>query len=375
MSTAPKITGIQNKDPSATAQVSLVEPPLSLLKQCLIGPDTSIHTLIERFNTRSEQIGIVVDEQRRLLGTVTDGDLRRGVLRGVTTDAPVREIMNTAPRTLSVDQPRDDIANYMRHERVRHLPIVDFAGRAIDLVTLDTLLGPTPQPYPVVIMAGGEGKRLRPLTEHTPKPMLDVGGQPILETIIRRCAAVGFSDFYISVNYRADVIKHHFGDGRPLGVEIRYLEEMTPLGTAGPLGQLPSGITTPVLVLNGDVLTKMNPARVVEFHRDAGAAATMGVREYEFQIPYGVVDIDNNEIRGLREKPVSRQFINAGIYVLDQNALDLLPRDAASDMPALFATCRTEGLKTLAFPIREYWVDIGHIDDYRRANEDYPVIF
>jgi dTDP-glucose pyrophosphorylase len=375
MSTAPKITEIANPNASDAASLRLVEPPHSLLKQCLIGPDTSIHTLIERFNARAEQIGIVVDEHRRLLGTVTDGDLRRGMLRGLTTDAPVREIMNTAPRTLSIDQPRDDITSYMRHERVRHLPVIDFAGRAVDLITLDKLLDPTPQPYPVVIMAGGEGTRLRPLTEHTPKPMLDVGGQPILETIIRRCAAVGFSDFFISVNYRADVIKHHFGDGRPLGVAINYLDEMTPLGTAGPLGQLPNGLATPMLVLNGDILTKMDPARVVEFHRDAGAAATMGVREYEFQIPYGVVDIDDNEIRGLREKPVSRQFINAGIYVLDQCALDLLPRDSASDMPNLFTACRAAGLKTLAFPIREYWVDIGHMDDYRRANEDYPVIF
>lgn len=375
MSTAPKSTRNTHTAPSDTVPVRLVEPPISVLKQCLIGPDTSIHTLIERFNTRTQQIGIVVDDQRRLLGTVTDGDLRRGMLRGVTIDAPVREIMNTAPRTYSVDLPRDDITSYMRHERVRHLPIVDFAGRAVDLVILDKLLGPTPQPYPVVIMAGGEGTRLRPLTEHTPKPMLDVGGKPILETIIRRCAAAGFSDFHISVNYRADVIKHHFGDGRSLGVDIQYLDEITPLGTAGPLGQLSHDITTPVLVLNGDILTKMDPARVVEFHRDAGAAATMGVREYEFQIPYGVVDIDGNEIRGLREKPVSRQFINAGIYVLDQSALDLLPSNSASDMPALFTACRAAGLKTLAFPIREYWVDIGHIDDYRRANEDYSIIF
>ena len=375
MTTAPKISGNPHKAPSATAPLRLVAPPQSLLQQCMIGPDTPIQILIEHFNIRIEHIGIVVDDQQRLLGTVTDGDLRRGMLRGVTTDAPVGDIMNTAPRTLPVDQPHDDITLYMRHERVRHMPIVDFADRVVDLVTLDKLLGPTQQPYPVVIMAGDEGTRLRPLTEHTPKPMLDVGGQPILETIVRRCAASGFSEFYISVNYQAEVIKHHFGDGRHLGVDITYLEEMSPLGTAGPLGHLPRGITTPVLVLNGDILTKMDPARLIEFHRDAGAAATMGVREYEFQIPYGVVDIDDNEIRGLREKPVSRQFINAGVYVLDRTALDLLPPDAASDMPALFTTCRTEGLKTIAFPIREYWVDIGHIDDYRRANKDYPIIF
>lgn len=375
MTAASKITQFPLKTQSETDTARRVEPQQSLLQQCLIAPDASIHTLIECFNIRSEHIGIVVDEQQRLLGTATDGDLRRAMLRGVTTDAPVREIMNTEPRTLPIDQPRDDATSYMRHERVRHLPIVDFANRVVDLITLDTLLGPVVQPYPVVIMAGGEGARLRPLTEHTPKPMLDVGGQPILETIIRRCSAAGFSEFYLSVNYRADVIKHHFGDGRNLGVEITYLEEMSPLGTAGPLCQLPRGITTPVLVLNGDILTKMDPARLIDFHHDAGAEATMGVREYEFQIPYGVVDIDDNEIRGLREKPVSRQFINAGVYVLNQSALDLLPPDAASDMPALFAACRAEGLKTTAFPIREYWVDIGHIDDYRRANEDYPIIF
>lgn len=375
MTSAPKPTREQENDSSAAAPLRLVEPQQSLLKRCLIGPDASIRTLIERFTAHAEQIGIVVDDQRRLLGTVTDGDLRRGILRGITTDAPISAIMNVTPRTLTIDQPRDDITGYMRHERVRHLPVVDFAGRAVDLITLDSLLGPTPQPYPVIIMAGGQGTRLRPLTEHTPKPMLDVGGRPILETIIRRCADAGFDNFYVAVNYRADVIKHHFGDGRSLGVEINYLDEQTPLGTAGPLGQLPNNITTPVLVLNGDILTKMDPARLMEFHRDAGAAATMGVREYEYQIPYGVVDLDDNEIRGLREKPVSRQFINAGIYVLNQSALNLLPPDSASDMPGLFAACRAEGLKTLAFPIREYWVDIGHMDDYRRANEDYSVIF
>lgn len=375
MATAPKIPAAPATESAEVRPLHLVEPPRSLLQQCLIGPETTIRVLIERFNARAEQIGIVVDAQRRLLGTVTDGDVRRGILRGVTTEQPVRDIMNPAPRTLTIDQPRDDLVAFMRRQRIRHLPVVDFAGRPVDLIVLDKLLGPAPQPFPVVIMAGGEGRRLRPLTEHTPKPMLDVGGQPILETIIRRCAASGFNQFYISVNYRADVIKHHFGDGRPLGVEISYLNEQTPLGTAGPLGLLPREVATPLLVLNGDILTKMDPARVVDFHRDAEAAATMGVREYEYQIPYGVVEIDDNEIRNLREKPVSRQFINAGIYVLDRTALDLLPPDAATDMPALFAACRAAGLKTLAFPIREYWVDIGHIDDYRRANEDFPMIF
>jgi len=358
-----------------TPALSEAASPQSLLAQSLIGPDTSIHTLIERFSTRRVQIGLVIDTRQKLIGTVTGGDLRRGLLRGITTDRPVRAIMNTTPRTLRFGEPRGDISAFMRREKIKHLPVVDFAGRAVDLITIESLLAPEQQPYPIVLMAGGEGRRLRPLTEHTPKPMLDVGGRPILETIIRRFAEAGFSDFHISVNYRADVIRNHFGDGGALGVDISYIEEDMPLGTAGRLARLSAEYDSPLLVMNGDILSKVDPVQMIDFHRENASAATMAVRSYEVQVPYGVVDIADNEIRGLREKPVSRHFINAGIYVLNPDVLALVPQDRSYDMPALFEDCRARQMRTHAYPVEEYWVDIGQIDEYRRANADFASIF
>ena len=255
-----------------------VAPPQSLLAQSLVGPDTSIRTLIERFTTRRVQIGLVIDNQQKLIGTVTDGDLRRGLLRGITTDAPVRSIMNSASRTIQFGEPRGDILAFMRREKIKHIPVVDFAGRAVDLITIDTLLAPSYQPYPIVLMAGGEGRRLRPLTEHPQKPMSDVGGRPILETIIRRFSEAGFSEFHISVNYRADVIRNHFGSGNGLGVDISYIEEDMPLSTAGPLARLAAQHDQPLLVMNGDILSKIDPVQMIDFHRENSSVATMAVQ-------------------------------------------------------------------------------------------------
>lgn len=360
-----------------TAAPSRTLPPAgpSLLARALATPDVSIRAIIERFTNEPIQIALVVDQNRRLLGTVTDGDIRRGILRGVSTEATIREIMNARPRTMRFGEPRGDVMAFMRSERIRHIPVIDFAGRAVDLITLDALLAPGTQPYPVVLMAGGKGMRLRPLTENTPKPMLDVGGRPILETIVRRLAESGFTDIRISVNYRADVIRNHFGDGSELGVALSYIEETQPLGTAGPLASLSGDIEGPVLVMNGDLLTKVDPIRMIDFHREHGGAATMAVREYEFEVPYGVVDLQGNEIRDFREKPVSRHFINAGIYVLGPDAVATIPGDRPFDMPAVFDACRAQALKTLAYPIREYWVDIGQIADYHRANDEFDTVF
>ncbi len=332
-----------HKFPPAAAEFAPRDPaaevPRSLLAQSLVTPDTPIRTVVERFTAWAVKIALVVDANRKLVRTVTDGDIRRGLLRGVATTAPVRTIMNPDPRTIRFGEPRGDVLAFMRREKIRHIPVIDFAGRAIDLITEESLLAPSAQPYPVVLMAGGEGRRLRPLTEHTPKPMLDVGGRPILETIVRRLSAVGFADSHISVNYRADVIKNHFGNGTALGVDVSYIDEDMPLGTAGPLARLARG-DHPVLVMNGDILSKVDPVQLIDFHRESGAAATMAVRSHEIQVPYGVVDIADNEIRGLREKPVTRHFINAGIYVLGDEALGLVPGDRPFDMPDLFEACR-----------------------------------
>ena len=360
--------------PSSAGSASFLDSG-TLSERSLLGPDTTIYELIVRFTSMTPLIGLVVDDRRCLLGTVTDGDIRRGLLRGVATSEPVAAIMNRNPRTFRFGEPQGDVLAFMRRERVQHVPVVDFAGRVVDLLTVDSLLQPRPQDMPVVLMAGGQGMRLRPLTTNTPKPMLVVGGRPILETIIRRLADAGFANFHISVNYHADVIQSHFGDGTAFGVNVQYIEESEPLGTAGPLGLLPRDLDKPVLVMNADVLTKLDPSRMIAFHTQNRSIATMGVREHEVQVPYGVVDLENNRIVGLREKPVERYFINAGVYILAPEARGLIPTGAAYDMPSLFEACNAADLKTLAFPIRDYWVDIGRPDDFRRANDEFASIF
>lgn len=364
-----------------SAQSAPPRPPLttnssaSLLEQSLIPPDMGLRTVIQHLDANDTQIALVADDRRVLLGTVTDGDVRRAILRGLALDAPVTEVMNTQPRVLPFGQDRSEVLAYLQHQKLKHLPIVDFANRAVDLITLDELMLPSVRDNWVVLMAGGKGMRLRPLTENTPKPMLDVGGRPILETIVRRCTAAGFNKFFMSVNYQADVIKDHFGDGRSLGANIEYLEESEPLGTAGPLSLLPDVGPAPLVVMNGDILTKVDPGQVVAYHQENDAMATMAVREYEIQVPYGVIDLNNNQISDIREKPVERYFINAGIYALDPAATTHLPASGAFDMPNLFDRLRTAGHRTLAYPIREYWVDIGQMDDYQRANVEFAKFF
>lgn len=348
------------------------------LENHFISPDATLYQAIESLDRNPSQICLVVDGDRRLLGTITDGDIRRGLMRGIATEDKATTVMRPEFRSLRAGEDHSDIQTLMRQERIRHMPVLDERGCVVDMITLTDLLQRAVHDNWVVIMAGGRGIRLTPLTEQTPKPMLTVGGKPILESTIRRCAGLGFRRFFISINFRGDVIKDHFGDGSALGIEdlsIEYLEESEPLGTAGPLSLLPDRATMPVLVMNGDILTNVDLGQMIVFHTECGGAATMAVREYEVQIPYGVVNVDAHEVSGIREKPYHYYFINAGIYVLDPDLVAGVERNTHMEMPALFNRAIEEGMKTLAFPIREYWVDIGHMDDYVRANNEYPKIF
>ena len=341
------------------------------LADSLVAPETTVREVIEQLNRNKTQICLVVDAQRQLIGTVTDGDIRRGFLRGVAAEDTVPSVMNTPPQIFQFGRDRGEALAHLQRNYLRHLPVVDFAGRVVDLITLESLMLPRHCPNWVVVMAGGRGTRLRPLTAATPKPMLDVGGRPLLETTLRNCASAGFSTFIISVNYQAAVIKDHFGDGAALDADIRYLDEVQPLGTAGPLGLLPERPQHPVLVLNGDVLSKVDPAQLIAFHEEHEAAAIMAVREHVMQVPYGVVDLDHLQIEGIREKPTERYFINAGLYVLAPEVVAGVAAGRALDMPDLFDRLRRDGRRTLAYPIREYWVDIGQIEDYLRANDEF----
>lgn len=341
-------------------------------KNSLLPITASIAEAIRIIDASRAHICLVTDGNGRLCGTITDGDVRRGLLRSVALDASVDEIMKPTPIMGRQGESPRHYLELMRSAEVRQLPIIGSDGRVVGLVTLEELVDGGERPNWVVLMAGGLGARLRPLTDETPKPMLKVGAKPLLETIIENFTQHGFRRFYISVNYLAEKVKDYFGDGSALGCEIRYLEEKEQLGTGGALRLLPERPEAPLIVMNGDVLTKVNFSQLLEFHEEHAAAATMCVREYDFQVPYGVVQLSEHRIAQLMEKPVYSFFVNAGIYVIEPRLLELLPAEARQfHMTDLFTRVVETGGETAAFPIREYWIDIGQIDDFHRANGDF----
>lgn len=339
-------------------------------KDVLVGPKTSVQETIQIIDASALQIALVVNEDGHLLGTVTDGDVRRGILRNIPLDAPVETVMNVNPTTVRPTQDRDEIIAVMRRLRLHHIPVVDAEKRVIGLEILDELLGSSRRENIVVIMAGGLGSRLKPLTDDTPKPMLPIGGRPILEIILRNFLECGFYKFYFCVNYKADTIQSYFGDGSRWDAEIQYIRESQKLGTAGPLSLLPALPERPLVVMNGDLLTKVNFGHLLDFHALHRASATMCVREYQLQVPYGVLTLDNHRILTIEEKPVQRFFVNAGIYILDPSSLELVPKHCYFDMPTLFEKLIQSRKQTAAFPVREYWLDIGQHADFEQANGD-----
>ncbi|WP_018132197.1 nucleotidyltransferase family protein [Effusibacillus pohliae] len=344
-------------------------------KKISIYPSTPILKAIEIIDAGAMKIALVVDEGHRLLGTVTDGDIRRGILRGIGLDDPVETVMNPNPITARANEARQTVLAIMKLKRLHQIPIVDEQGRLVGIETLDDLLKGNCRDNWVVLMAGGLGSRLRPLTDLFPKPLLKVGSKPILETIMENFIEHGFRKFYLAVNYKAEMIEEYFGDGSRWGVEIHYVREEKRLGTAGALGLLPEKPDKPIVVMNGDLLTKVNFQQLLDFHMEHRAQATMCVREYDFQVPYGVVKVDKSRLVGIDEKPVQKFFVNAGIYVLEPEALDLIPQDEFFDMPTLFDKLIELNCETVVFPIREYWLDIGRKEDFERANGEFWEVF
>jgi dTDP-glucose pyrophosphorylase/predicted transcriptional regulator len=340
-----------------------------------IPPDASLHMAIATIEQSAAKIALVVDLNRRLVGTVTDGDIRRAILNGVGMEAPVSTIMNPAPRVARSMQDNQHLVTFMRRERIRQVPIVDDAGRLIGVQTLGELLTLERRENWIVLIAGGEGRRLRPLTDDCPKPLLQVGGAPLIETIIDGFISVGFRQFFLAVNYKAEMFEDYFGDGSSRGIQISYLKETTPLGTAGALGLLPDRPTKTVLVMNGDILTRVNFLSLLEFHHELQASGTMCVRDYRMQIPYGVVELRGPLLRNIEEKPEHQSFVNAGIYALEPEAFDCVPRGGSFSMPQLFSELMLRGKICAAYPIREYWVDIGQQAELDRANNEYGTFF
>lgn len=342
----------------------------------LVRPTQSLVEAARVIDSMGGQIAIVTDDDGRLLGTVTDADLRKALLNGGDFQAPCSQFMSSNPISLPAGSSREECRKVLTTRHIGQLPLIDPQERVVDVLLMTELYLPEKQSNAVVIMAGGLGTRLAELTVYKPKPLLDVGGRPLLETIIGLVAEQGFSNIYLSVNYKAAMIMDHFGDGSKLGLDIRYLKETKRLGTAGALHLLPPEITEDFIVMNGDVLSNVELRRLLLFHRRAGGMATMAVKDYEMTVPYGVVNIgDDNQIFELAEKPVQRFFINAGIYALSPTSLKLVPKDQFFDMPSLFKACAQEQHKTSAYPLREYWIDIGRMQDFDRANDDFSKHF
>lgn len=334
----------------------------------LLSTDATLGDAIARIDASGHQIAVIVDAQERLLGVMTDGDVRRAILRGVPMNAPARTVMNPKPLTAPQGSPEQQLLALMRRHVVHQLPIVNETGRVVGVVLIDDLIGARELPNWVVLMAGGLGTRLRPLTEQTPKPMLAPHGKPILESILENLVGEGFRRFFLAVNYKADIIEEHFGDGSRWGVTLSYLREEQRLGTAGPLSLLPETPSLPIVVMNGDLLTHASIASLLDFHVALSSVATMAVREYDLQVPYGVVRTAGERITAIEEKPVQKFLVNAGIYVLSPPALAHIPRGEFFDMPTLFDRVKASGAATVAFPLREYWLDIGCPEDYDRAS-------
>jgi dTDP-glucose pyrophosphorylase len=341
-------------------------------RAALLRSDATLQQAIRSLNDSGLQIVLIVGPNDALLGTVTDGDIRRGLLRGLELGSPTEGIMNRSPFVAPPQLGRDLILDLMRANKIRQLPIVDAQGAVVGLHLLDQLLKPRDRSNTMVIMAGGEGTRLRPHTQNCPKPLLPVAGKPMLEHIILRAKAEGFTRFVLAIHYLGQMIEDHFHDGSRWGVKIDYVREREPLGTAGAVRLLSPRPEAPFLVTNGDVLTHVRYAELLDFHVRHGAAATMAVRLHEWQHPFGVVRTKGVDIIGFEEKPIARTHVNAGIYVLEPLALEHVSDGERCDMPILFERLQQHALRTIVYPMHEPWLDVGRPADYQSAHEIVP---
>ena len=328
-------------------------------RRTVLGPTATIMSAVKIINESAMKTALVVDESGRLLGILTDGDIRRAILDGRSFEEKVELVLNRNPVVAQSSHSRHERAKMMQAGQLISLPIVDESGIVVGLDLLANILTGEKKDNPIFLMAGGFGTRLRPLTDSLPKPLLQVGGKPILEIIIEKFAELGFSNIFISVHYLKQKIHEYFGDGHKWNVRIQYLVEERPLGTAGALSLLPEmNRDLPMIVMNGDLVTKVNFESLLDFHSETNSMATVAVREYDFQVPYGVLKHVKGRVREMVEKPVHQFFVNAGIYVLDPLVYRSVPKGTYLDMPNLLNKFIVEQQKFSMFPLHEYWRDI-----------------
>ena len=335
----------------------------------------SIRDAIAQIDANRNGIVLIVDQDRRLLGTVTDGDVRRAILADISLDEQVGLLLDNklgsrfeSPITVLDGQTRDSMLHTLQEHGILHLPVIDHEQRVVDLVTLRDLLPDEDLALHAVIMAGGQGVRLRPLTDDLPKPMLPVGDRPLMELTIERLKDAGIKNVNVTLHHKMEKITEHFGDGTGFGVNISYVTEERPLGTAGALGLMNEPQET-LLVINGDILTHVDFRAMLTYHREHSADLTLAVSQHSTQIAYGVIECEDAWVKSIVEKPVYKSLINAGLYLLEPNVFQFIPKDRPFDMTELIQVLLDENLSVAAFPIHEYWLDIGRPEDYRQANE------
>ncbi|RJQ30963.1 MAG: CBS domain-containing protein [Peptococcaceae bacterium] len=330
---------------------------------------------IETMDRMTSGVALIVDEEGCLIGILTDGDIRRAILRNVDLNSSIEKVMNRSPITATRDFTRKQLMHLIRCKSISHLPVVDSRNRVVRIIFAHEFINGGDLPARALIMAGGLGTRLRPLTDDLPKPLLKVGSKPLLEMIVEQLADAGVKNIYLSIRYKGGKIEEYFGDGARWGVRISYLKENKRLGTAGPLGLIKEDFAEPVLVVNGDILSKVNFKRMVDFHLENRAEMTVAVKQHVIEVPYGVVKVENDELVGMSEKPMLKFFINAGIYLLNAGVKDCITPDTYFDMSDLITLLINRKSRVCSYPIREYWADIGSPGDYEKAIDDYAKHF
>lgn len=346
------------------------------VKALFVSATDPIITAMKIIESDASKIALVVNADFKLLGTVTDGDVRRGLINNISVNDHVQLIMNKQPKSFLQETPWDQIEKVMKEKKITQIPLLNKEGVVVDIVLSSDLESRKIKPNTVILMAGGLGQRLGELTMDCPKPMLKVGDKPILEVVLNNLKEHGFHDFVISVNYKAEIIENHFKDGSDFGVTINYIREKERLGTAGALSLFKPKNDLPLLVMNGDVLTKVDFTQFLNNHNKNNYQVSMCVRKYDLQVPFGVVNVNEQTITSIIEKPVQSFFINAGVYILDKKVLDLIPEQTYFDMPSLFNQVIAQSKASAGvFPIHEYWMDVGQRDDFNQAQLDFKKVF
>ena len=340
-------------------------------RKCILSPDNSVRDAIDNLIASSKRIVLIVSEEEKFLGTVSDGDIRRGLLRGIGLESRLSEIIQIEAIVATPEMPKDVIKQLMLTHKIQQIPIINSSSQLQGLLEWDHLDSAPERNNLFVVMAGGEGRRLLPHTLNIPKPMILIHGKPMLEHILLRAKANGFRNFVLIVHHLSQVIEDYFSDGTKWDIKIRYIREEQPLGTAGGLAQLSVRDSDHIVVTNGDVLSDLNYAELLQFHINTGATATMAVRQHEIAHPFGVVNLEGLRIVGIEEKPVQRNYINAGVYVISSKAIQSLAQGAFINMTDFFAKLLSGSEVICAYPIHESWIDVGRPEDLREVTTKF----